>query len=605
LGFLQLPELSQSTAAREQQLLTNWQQQKAYSSAYASWVKAWIMLMQLHGARGPEGVKGTMAKGSASASGVPLPWLMEILVSTLKMVWYFMGINQAMVVSVSRQKQLPLPSTEEQMSWLGTTRRCFEQEQHKSTVLGIQLVQLQWVSRAVAAAGHVLLQQWDGIGGSGSSASVVGTKSTHTDMSSGNSTRCIGSSSSSHSSSTSAGCGTACGHMGSKDSTSTTTGSSSRGRFDSTYVREVGAMDDAVFAEKVPTFSTPLDGLVMVALLQRKCLTDWHRYAGGGDMSFVEEGKEEARTRTAAAAGLRAREVAGDELTKPAVTGQGAAEAITQERTREAAGARPVPDAATAGGVAGMGPVTLVTKPAREVQAAGEEAAEEVAGQASAGGPVRPVQDTATAGKAAEARPRIKDQLAASKATQEVEDLLAASRGQDSCLLPYSVVAAAGTAAASADARPLGAACHGRACFVGDGACGDSLPRRFSGLPLQGLPPAVVDQLQHFDVAWPAEELSVWMHEECGLKYYQGLGKEQQQALVHDLLRLGAVFLVEVPVSVGCSNPGCVSLAGASEVAVSNKVCTGCKVVYYCSRKCQVEHWKVHKKMCQQLKQQQ
>ena len=79
--------------------------------------------------------------------------------------------------------------------------------------------------------------------------------------------------------------------------------------------------------------------------------------------------------------------------------------------------------------------------------------------------------------------------------------------------------------------------------------------------------------------------------------------EQYQQRVLDDLLQLGEVFLAEVPVSVGCSNPVCVSLAGASEVAVSNKACTGCKVVYYCSRGCQVDHWKVHKKLCKQLRQ--
>ena len=95
----------------------------------------------------------------------------------------------------------------------------------------------------------------------------------------------------------------------------------------------------------------------------------------------------------------------------------------------------------------------------------------------------------------------------------------------------------------------------------------------------------MVDQLQRFSTTWPAEELSVWVGESCGLDYYRLLGREQQEAFLHDLLQLG-----EVPVSVGCSNPACVSLTGVSEVAVSNKACTGCKVVYYCSRECQVDH---------------
>jgi len=56
-----------------------------------------------------------------------------------------------------------------------------------------------------------------------------------------------------------------------------------------------------------------------------------------------------------------------------------------------------------------------------------------------------------------------------------------------------------------------------------------------------------------------------------------------------------------VPCTLGCSNPACVNVSGESEVSVSNKACLGCKVVYYCSRECQVVHWKVHKSLCKQL----
>ena len=53
--------------------------------------------------------------------------------------------------------------------------------------------------------------------------------------------------------------------------------------------------------------------------------------------------------------------------------------------------------------------------------------------------------------------------------------------------------------------------------------------------------------------------------------------------------------------TIGCSNPACVELRGASEVKVSCKACTGCKVVCYCSRECQVAHWKVHRGICKKL----
>jgi hypothetical protein len=369
--------------------------------------------------------------------------------------------------------------------------------------------------------------------------------------------------------------------------------------------------------------------LVKVALLQRKCLIDWHRYAGGGDMSFVGEVGEEARTAATAAAaggdkpgpGVTAIEA----ISKLVVAVQGAAAATTvKEVVGESAGAGRVQGSATAGGAAGEGALETVVKEPTARQAVGEDVAGEDVGRASAGGPARPVQGAATAGGAADGESpariaathaSISEQLeAAWNVTQELVDLLAAQMGdatspaarmsQESESVRFSAVAAALSASHDALAA-VRRSCGIDATESSHTGSRETLPRRLSGLPLQGLPVPVVDQLQSFDAAWPAQELSIWMHEEVGLKYYQGLGKEQQQALVRDLLQLGAVFLAEVPVSVGCSNPGCVSLAGASEVAVSNKACTGCKVVYYCSRRCQVEHWKVHKKMCQQLKQQQ
>jgi len=126
------------------------------------------------------------------------------------------------------------------------------------------------------------------------------------------------------------------------------------------------------------------------------------------------------------------------------------------------------------------------------------------------------------------------------------------------------------------------------------------VPRRLKKLPQQGLPVAVVDQLNNINSKH--QELG---GEEVGpaeaLRYVLGLQEEQQQELLLDLLQLGQVLLVEVPCTLGCSNPACVNVSGESEVSVSNKACLGCKVVYYCSRECQVVHWKVHKSLCKQL----
>ena len=56
---------------------------------------------------------------------------------------------------------------------------------------------------------------------------------------------------------------------------------------------------------------------------------------------------------------------------------------------------------------------------------------------------------------------------------------------------------------------------------------------------------------------------------------------------------------------VGCSNPHCTDLSGVSELAAASKACSGCKVVRYCSRACQVAHWKQHKELCKRLQQEQ
>jgi Tetratricopeptide repeat/MYND finger len=39
---------------------------------------------------------------------------------------------------------------------------------------------------------------------------------------------------------------------------------------------------------------------------------------------------------------------------------------------------------------------------------------------------------------------------------------------------------------------------------------------------------------------------------------------------------------------------------GAALDAASKKLCTGCRLVYYCSKACQLAHWKAHKTLCKQ-----
>ena len=57
-----------------------------------------------------------------------------------------------------------------------------------------------------------------------------------------------------------------------------------------------------------------------------------------------------------------------------------------------------------------------------------------------------------------------------------------------------------------------------------------------------------------------------------------------------------------------CNNPRCSNMAGTSEVGLvvgegraARGVCSGCKVVSYCSRRCQVAAWPLHKETCTHL----
>ena len=84
-------------------------------------------------------------------------------------------------------------------------------------------------------------------------------------------------------------------------------------------------------------------------------------------------------------------------------------------------------------------------------------------------------------------------------------------------------------------------------------------------------------------------------------KQLAGESRQWKLQLLQELLHLCQLLLAEVPCTIGCSNPACVDLRGDSEVKVSCKACTGCKVVYYCSRECQVAHWKVHRGICKKL----
>ena len=161
--------------------------------------------------------------------------------------------------------------------------------------------------------------------------------------------------------------------------------------------------------------------------------------------------------------------------------------------------------------------------------------------------------------------------------------------------------AGAGASAAAGGAAAAGTAAGASAASAAAKEEEDKVPKRLSKLPPGGLPAGVVDQLNVIHTKWPQEELSLGRHERDAVEYLKTLPQDEQLVLLCDLLQLCEVMLLEVPFTIGCSNPGCVNVNGETEVGTANKACTGCKVVYYCSRECQVAHWKVHKALCKQL----
>ena len=182
---------------------------------------------------------------------------------------------------------------------------------------------------------------------------------------------------------------------------------------------------------------------------------------------------------------------------------------------------------------------------------------------------------------------------AAGAATGSERSTSVASSGMDAVGSRRSSRACGSVYGASAPATPAAAAASAAAVAVA------KVPKRLANVPQEGLPAAVVDQLNY--IHSKHQELAETVGSAQAMGYVQGLQEDEQQELLMDLLQLGQVLLVEVPCTLGCSNPACVNVSGESEVSTSNKACTGCKVVYYCSRECQVAHWKVHRTLCKQL----
>ena len=138
----------------------------------------------------------------------------------------------------------------------------------------------------------------------------------------------------------------------------------------------------------------------------------------------------------------------------------------------------------------------------------------------------------------------------------------------------------------------------------------EQLSKRLMLLPRECLTPAVRTQMTAVSrlTSFPYGVAQV---DEIGV-FVGGLSEAQLGDLLVEVVKLSELMLAEVPCTMGCSNPLCTNLSGVSEMEVKAgsrktvlKACTACNVVWYCSRECQVGHWKVHQPLCKRLQQQQ
>jgi hypothetical protein len=74
--------------------------------------------------------------------------------------------------------------------------------------------------------------------------------------------------------------------------------------------------------------------------------------------------------------------------------------------------------------------------------------------------------------------------------------------------------------------------------------------------------------------------------------------------LVQDAQQMFTTVMDEIPLPVGCNNPGCNRIEAVADATLSiNKRCSQCLAAHYCCKECQVQHWPAHKTACKRLRQ--
>lgn len=82
----------------------------------------------------------------------------------------------------------------------------------------------------------------------------------------------------------------------------------------------------------------------------------------------------------------------------------------------------------------------------------------------------------------------------------------------------------------------------------------------------------------------------------------EGLKRELLQ-LVSDARHMLTGLMNDVPLPVGCNNPGCMRIEAVAEATLSiNKRCSSCLAAHYCCKQCQTDHWPAHKAACKRLR---